>query len=138
VQHATIAPAPERGVAVFAWVASLHIVAARMWADDANPYADVEVFRPSACDELTVAYAAGVGWIAACASQTGTQAQRLNESLTAAWGDDGISVGTKSPVGRAAITFEGPTRWRLVQQAKAVVGDRQLTFRYDADGQPVP
>jgi hypothetical protein len=138
VAHHTIAPAPERGVAVFAWVASMHIVAARMWADDANPYADVEVFRPSACDELTVAYQAGFGWLAACASQSGTRAQRLRENLTGAWGPEGITVGTNSPVGRATITFEGRSRWRLGQVAKAVGGDRRLTFRYDADGQPLP
>lgn len=138
VQHATIAPAPERGVAVFSWVASMHIVAARMWADDANPYAELEVFHPSACDELSVAYAAGFGWIVACASATGTRAQRLRDDLTGAWGAEGITVGTNSPVGRASIAFEGRSRWTLSQRAKAVGGDRQLTYRYDAEGQPVP
>jgi hypothetical protein len=137
VVHATIAPAPERGVAVFAYVASMHIVAARMWADDANPYADVEVFHPAACDELSVAYRAGTGWLVACASQAGTRAQRLRDDLTGAWGSEGIPVGTNSPVGRATITFDGPSSWRLAQRAKAVGGDRLLTFRYDVDGQPL-
>jgi hypothetical protein len=138
VVHATIAPAPERGVAIFAYVASMHILAVRMWADDANPYADIEVFHPDACDDLSVGYRAGVGWIAACASKAGTRAQRLRDDLTAAWGTDGLAVGTPSPVSRAQITFDGPTRWTLVQRAKAVGGDRQLTFHYDIDGQPLP
>jgi hypothetical protein len=136
--HPTIAPGPERGVAVFVYVASMHILAARMWADDANPYADIEVFHPDACDDLSVAYRAGVGWIVACASKAGTRAQRLRDDLTGAWGPEGVSVGTPSPVGRATITFDGPSRWTLTQRAKAVGGDRQLRYRYDMDGQPLP
>ena len=40
VLHLTLAPAPERGVALFAYVATMHLVAARMWADDGNPFAE--------------------------------------------------------------------------------------------------
>jgi hypothetical protein len=133
--HTTLAPAPERGVAVFTYVASMHIVAARMWADDANPFADVEVFRPSSCDALSVAYERTAGWIVACASTTGTLAGRLRSDLTSAWPSDGLPIGTPSPVDRARITFDGPLRFTLTQRAKAVGGDRQLTFHYDIDGQ---
>jgi hypothetical protein len=134
VLHATLAPAPERGVAVFAYVESMQLVAARMWADDSNPYADIEVFHPDACDALSVAYETGMGWIVACASKTGTRAQRLRDDLTSAWGHAGIAVGTAGPVGRADISFDGPAAWTLTQRAKAVGGDRTLTFHYGLDG----
>jgi hypothetical protein len=133
VLHATIAPGPERGVAVFTWVESMHIVAARMWADDANPFAEVEVFHPEACDALSVAYEASVGWILACSSKTGTRVQRLREDLTGAWGREGIVAGTVGPVGRARLGFESPVVWTLDQTAKAVGGDRALSFRYSID-----
>jgi hypothetical protein len=136
VRHATLAPAPERGVAVFAYVESMHIVAARMWADDSNPYADIEVFHPEACDALTVAYQAGMGWIVACASKTGTRAQRLRDDLTAGWGQEGIAVGTPGPVGPAQMAFDGAAVWTLTQRVRAVGGDRTVAFRYDAEGQP--
>jgi hypothetical protein len=136
VRHATLAPAPERGVAVFAYVESMQVVAARMWADDSNPYADIEVFHPQACDALTVAYQAGMGWMVACASKTGTRAQRLRDDLTAGWGPEGIAVGTAGPVGPAQIAFDGAEVWTLTQRVRAVGGDRTVAFRYDAEGEP--
>ncbi len=133
--HPTLAPGPERGVAVFAYVESMHLVAARMWADDSNPYADLEVFHLDACDALSVAYETGFGWIVACTSKTGTRAQRLRDDLTSAWGREGVSVGTAGPAGRASLAFDGPSVWILSQRARAIGGDRQLTFRYGPDGQ---
>ena len=136
VEHPTLAPGPEGGVVLFTYVASMHIVAARMWADDSNPYAEVEVFRPDGCDALTVAYAPGAGWIVACASETGTRAQRLRENLTGAWPHDGLPVGPRSPVvGRPAIAFDAPSGWTLRERAKAVGGDRQVTVTYGLDGE---
>jgi hypothetical protein len=124
-------------VAVFAWVEALHLVAARMWADDANPFAESVVMKADACDAMTVAYAPGMGWIVACASNDGTRAQRLREDLTSAWGSDGVTVGTVGPVGRASIAFDTPTSWTLQQRAKGVRGDRAQTFRYDGAAQPL-
>jgi hypothetical protein len=135
VVHATIAPAPERGLAVFGYVESMHIVAARMWSDDSNAYSEIDVFHPDACEALTVTYHPSAGWIVACASSAGTRAQRLDGGLTDVWGPEGIAVGTPGPAGRADIAFDGPSTWVLTQRAKAVGGDRTLTFRYDIDGQ---
>lgn len=137
VLHPTIAPGPEGGVVLFTWVASMHIVAARMWADDSNPYAEIEVFRPDACDAMAAAYAPGAGSIVACSSDGGTRAQRLRENLTSAWPHDGLPVGPRSPVvGRPAIAFDGTSTWTLAERAKAVGGDRQVTARYGLDGDP--
>jgi hypothetical protein len=137
VAHPTIAPGPEGGVVLFTYVASLHIVAARMWADDSNPYAEIEVFRPDGCDAMAAAYAPGAGWIVACSSDGGTRAQRLRENLTSAWPHDGLPVGPRSPVvGRPAVAFDGPSTWTLAERAKAVGGDRQITARYGLDGDP--
>jgi hypothetical protein len=82
VLHPTISPRPDGGLALFAYVASLHIVAARMWADDGNAYAEIDVFHPDACDALTSSYEPGQGWTLACTSKTGKQSARLREDLT--------------------------------------------------------
>ena len=120
-------------MALSTWVESQHIVAARMWADDANPFGEFELFAPEACDALSVAYEATVGWIVACSSKTGTRAQRLRENLTSAWTPAGILVGTAGPVGRARLGFESTAVWTLDQTARAVGGDRALSFRYSTD-----
>jgi hypothetical protein len=136
--HVTIAPGPERGVAVFSYVPAMKLVAARMWADDGNPYAEIVTLTTDSCDALTAAYDAGLGWIVACSSKTGTRAQRLREDLTGAWGTEGAVVGTIGPVERPLISFDDDAKtWTLTQRAKAVGGDRTLTFRYDADAEPV-
>jgi hypothetical protein len=135
--HITIAPGPERGVAVFAYVPTMHLVAARMWADDGNPFAEIVTLTTDTCDALSAAYAAGWGWLVACSSTNGTRAQRLREDLTGAWGTEGAVVGTLGPVvDRPVIAFEDARTWTLTQRAKGVGGDRTLTFRYDADAQP--
>ena len=133
-EHPVIAPGPEGGVAVFTWVSRLRLVAARMWADDANPYAELEVFHPAACDELHVAYAPKAGWVVACGSKDGAVAQRLKEDLTCSWAREGIAVGTASPVAHLAIAFDSPSSWKLTERASAVGGDRTVTFRYGLDG----
>jgi hypothetical protein len=135
VEHVTIAPGPERGIVVFAYVATLHLVAARMWADDGNPFAEIVVLDAPACDALAAAYWPGNGWLVACSSTDGTRAQLLRENLTSGWGKAGLVLGTVGPVASARIGIDSPTEWTLAQRARAVGGDRTLTYRYDADGQ---
>jgi len=137
VQHVTISPGPERGLVVFGYVATLHLVAGRMWADDGNPFAEIVVLEAPACDTLAAAYWPGNGWLVACSSKDGTRAQLLRENLTSAWGTAGLVLGNAGPVASARIAIDSPTEWTLVQRARAVGGDRTLTFRYDADAQPV-
>jgi len=137
VQHITIAPGPERGIVLFSYVATLHLVAARMWADDGNPFAENVVLEAPECDALAAAYWPGNGWLVACSSKDGTRAQLLRENLTSAWGTAGLVLGNAGPVASARIAIDSPTEWTLVQRARAIGGDRTLTYRYDADGQPV-
>jgi len=137
VQHVTIAPGPERGLVIFAYVATLHLVAARMWADDGNPFAEIVVLESPACDALAAAYWPGNGWLVACSSKDGTRTQLLREGLTSAWGSAGLVLGTAGPVASARIAIDSPAEWTLVQRARAVGGDRTLTYRYDAEAQPV-
>jgi hypothetical protein len=137
VQHVTIAPGPERGMVVFGYVATLHLVAARMWADDGNPFAEIVVLECPACDALAAAYWPRNGWLVACSSKDGTRAQLLRENLTSAWGNAGLVLGTAGPVASVRIAIDSPAEWTLVQRARAVGGDRTLTYRYDADAQPV-
>jgi hypothetical protein len=136
--HLAIVPGPERGIALFSYVAALDIVAARMTADDGNPFAEIVAFTTDACDALAAAYAQGWGWIVACSSKNGTRAQLLKEDLTPAWGSEGALVGNVGPVARASISFDSASTWMLTQRVKAVGGERTLTFRYGPDAQPTP
>ena len=137
-EHLAITPGPERGVALFSYVASLHLVAARMTADDGNPFAEIVALTADACDSLAAAYAPGWGWIVACSSKDGTRAQLLHEDLTRAWGSEGVVVGSVGPVARATIAFDSASTWVLTQRVKAVGGERTLTFRVGPDAQPTP
>jgi hypothetical protein len=132
VEHPTIAPRPDGGVAFFGWVAALHLVAARMWADDGNAFGDFEVFAPEGCDAMSVASAPGQGWIVGCAARTGSRAQRLREDATAAWGKTGIAVGSGSATAPLALAFDSASTLLLVERAAAVGGDRLLAYRYAA------
>jgi hypothetical protein len=137
VKHLTVLPRPEGGAVLFAWVTSLHMVAARMWADDGNPFGDFEIFAPDACDALSAAYGAGQGWIVTCTSPQGTRAQRLREDGAVAWGREGVAVGSTSASGPATVAFDTPASMMLFERVAAVGGDRILAFRYDPDAQPL-
>jgi hypothetical protein len=137
VSGLTLAPRPDGGAVVFAWVAPLHMVAARMWADDGNPFGDFELFAPDACDALSAAYGPGQGWVAVCTSAQGTRAQRMREDGTIAWGPGGAAVGATSRSGPASIAFDSASTLMLLERVSAVGGDRLLAFRYDVEGQPL-
>jgi hypothetical protein len=137
VQHLALAPHPDGGVVVFVWVATLHTVAARMWADDGSPFGDFELFAPVACDALSAAYGPGQGWVVACASSNGTRAQRMREDATTAWGRDGVSVGSTGAAGPATLVFDSPSTFVALQRVAAIGGDRLLAFRYDGRAQPL-
>ncbi|HEX4445538.1 MAG TPA: hypothetical protein VH044_02330, partial [Polyangiaceae bacterium] len=137
VKHLTLAPKPDGGVVFFAWVASLHLVAARIWADDGNAFGDFQLFSPESCDALSAAYGAGLGWVAVCSSRGGARAQRMREDCTMAWGHDGTPVGaTAGAVGPPAIVFDPPSVV-VLERVVAVGGGRLLAYRYDADAQPL-
>ncbi len=137
-KHLTIAPRPDGGVVLFAWVASLHLVAARMWAEDGNAFGEFELFAPEACDTLSAAYAPAAGWVAACASRAGVRAQRMREDCTIAWGADGARVGAEGTGGApVTIVFDSPSSIVLLGRAAAVGGEHLLAYRYDLDGQPL-
>jgi hypothetical protein len=119
VRHLALSPRPDGGVAVFGWVEGLHTVAARMWADDGNPFGDFELFAPDGCDALSAGYAPGDGWVVACASRTGTRVQRMRDDCTLAWGR------------QVTIVFDTSSTLMLVQREPAIGGDRLLAFRYD-------
>ncbi len=137
VKHLTLAPRPDGGVVLFGWVATLHMVAARMWADDGNPFGDFELFAPDACDALSAAYGPGLGWIVACASRSGTRAQRLREDGTIAWGEGGAALGATTAAGPATIVFDSASTLFVIERVAAVGGDRLLVFRHDANAQPI-
>ena len=138
VKHLTIAPKADGGVVFFAWVASLHLVAARIWADDGNAFGDFQLVSPDSCDALSAAYGPGLGWVAVCSSRSGSRAQRMREDCTMAWGHDGAPIGAGTgAVGPPAIVFDSASSFVLLERVAAVGGARLLAYRYDADAQPL-
>jgi len=134
VSHLALSPRPDGGVAVFGWVEGLHTVAARMWADDGNPFGDFDLFEPDGCDALSAAYAPGNGWVVACASRTGTRVQRMREDCTLAWGRQGVPLGASS-ARPAALVWDTSSTLMLFQRAPAAEGEHLLAFRYDMSAQ---
>jgi hypothetical protein len=137
VNGLTLAPRPDGGAGVFGWVAPLHMVAARMWADDGNPFGDFELFAPDACDALSVAYGPGQGWIAVCTAAQGSRAQRMREDGTIVWSHAGVPVGATGRSSPASIAFDSSSSLMLFERVPAVGGDRLLAYRYDGDAQPL-
>jgi hypothetical protein len=131
VRHLALSPRPDGGVVVFGWVEAIRSVAARMWADDSNPFGDFDLFEPDACDSLSAAFGPGFGWVVACASRGGTRVQRLREDGISAWGRYGVPIGAPSAAGPATIAFDTASTVTLVQRAAAAGGERLLAFRYD-------
>ncbi len=130
VRHLALAPRPDGGAAVFGWVEGLRTVAARMWADDSNPFGDFELFEADGCDALSAGYAPGQGWVVACASRTGTRVQRMKDDGTLAWGRNGVPLGAASPE-PVTIVWDTRSTLMLLQREAAPGGDRFLAFRYD-------
>jgi hypothetical protein len=130
VRHLALSPRPDGGVIVFGWVEGLHTVAARMWADDSNPFGDFQLFEPDECDALSAAYAPMHGWVVACSARTGTRVQRMREDGTLAWGRHGVPIGgfSAAPV---TIVFDTRSTLMVLQRAAAPGGDRLLAFRSD-------
>jgi hypothetical protein len=135
--HPTIAPRPDGGVALFSYVATMHLLAARMWADDGNAFAEIGLGTFDVCDGLSAAYAQGRGWFLACGSGNGTRAQRLRENGTTAWGPDGAALSAAIPAGPPAIAFDTPSSFVLLESARAVGGNRMLAVRFDDDARPL-
>ena len=133
VKHLTVLPRPDGGVVIFAWVTSLHMVAARMWGDDGNPFGDFELFAPDACDALSAAYGPGQGWIVACTSRQGTRAQRLREDGAIAWGHDGVGAGIAERVGAGddCVRLGAPRSWCSSGSPRsvAIASSRSATTR---------
>jgi hypothetical protein len=135
--HPTLAPRPDGGAALFVYVAALHLVAARMWAEDGNAFAEIELGQLDACDDLSAAYAPARGWLVACGSSNGARVQRLREDGTTAWARDGVPVGEASGVGPVTLALDTASSFLLLQRARAVGGDRLLAYRYDNEGHPM-
>jgi hypothetical protein len=134
VRHPALVPRPDGGAAIFAWVEALGTVAARMWADDSNPFGEFEVFSPDRCDDLSAAYERGFGWIVVCSSPAGARAALMREDGTMTWGRHGLPVGAPSAVGPTTVAFDTSASFLLLQRAASAGGERVLAYRFDGAG----
>jgi hypothetical protein len=132
---------PAGGALLFAYDAPTKVVAARVWEADGQPFADFQVMKVDACDDLSAARWPGRGWIVACAWLGGARAQLLTEDGTMAWRRDGADVGAswRAPA-PLSIAFDGDAALVLVQYGEvrpAAPGDHVVATRYDAKGRPL-
>ncbi len=135
--HVALAPRPDRGVAVFGYVAASHALSARMWGADGASLGDVRVASMPACDGLSVAYAPGLGWIAVCSGASSGRAQWLRDDGRAAWGEQGAEVGEAGAVGPMTVVAAARGAWVLVQAAQRADAQHVLAFRYDMEPRPL-
>ena len=131
---------PAGGATLFAYDVPTKIVAARVWEADGAPFADFQVMKVDACDDLSAARWPTRGWVVTCAWLGGARAQLLREDGTMAWRRDGVDVGaawrTPAPL---SIGFDGPDGVFLVQYGDVrpgPPGDHVVATRYDAKGRP--
>jgi hypothetical protein len=139
VPHLALSAHPEGGVVLFAFVPSVHLVAARVWTEEGAPFADMEVLPLDACDALSAAYWPELGWIVGGARRGGTRGELVRENGTPAWGRDGIEIGASwreaAPV---SIVIDGKAGAFVVQHASGRAGkDHLVALRYDAKGRAV-
>ncbi|MGH7435378.1 MAG: hypothetical protein ACRENE_06865, partial [Polyangiaceae bacterium] len=134
VRHVTIAPLHIGGVVLFGFVEALGTVAARMWADDSNPFGEFEVLASDRCDALSAAYSAGFGWVVVCATPQGARGARMTDDITMPWGHRGVPLGAPATVGPATVSFDSPGSFVLLERADSSRGQRVLGYRFDARG----
>lgn len=134
VRHVAIAPLREGGVVVFGYVEALGTVAARMWAEDSNPFGDFEVFATDGCDALSAGYSAGFGWVVVCTTPQGARGGRMTDEITMSWGHRGVPLGAPTPLGPATVAFDSPGSFLLLQRAASARGERVLAYRFDGRG----
>ncbi len=138
--HLAITAHPSGGATFFAYDAPTKVVAARIWDPEGGPFADFQVMKVDACDDLSAAYWPTRGWVATCAWLGGARAQLLREDGTMAWRRDGVDVGApwRAPA-PLSIAFDGDAALVLVQYGDVrpgPVGDHVIATRYDARGRP--
>ncbi len=131
---------PSGGAVLFAYDAPTKSVAARVWEGDGAPFADFQVMKVDACDDLSAARWPGRGWVVACAWLGGARAQLLREDGTISWRRDGVDVGApwRAPA-PLTIVLDAESALVLVQRADVrpgPPGDHVVVTRYDARGRP--
>jgi hypothetical protein len=131
-----LVPYTDGGVALVSCVPGASLVAARVWADDANPFAELELLMGAACDAVSAAYWPGEGWVVVAARAGESRAQLLRESGSLAWGKDGVPWGApwRAPA-PATIVVDTPASVMLLQHGDAAGGgDHLVAQRYDPGG----
>ncbi len=128
------------GPMLLVFVQAVSMVAARIWDDRGNPFADLEVLTIDACEDLSVAYDPGQGWLVVAVRPGGARAQWITEDGTMPWPREGLEVG--APWRRSApssIVFDTETTAILLQHATVgeSTADHVLAFRYDLEGHPL-
>jgi hypothetical protein len=92
VLRLAIAPHPDGGAVLFAFVPAVNVIAARIWSDDGSPFADLQILDIDACDALSASYVPGEGYRVVASRRGGARAQLLHEDGTLAWPRQGVDV----------------------------------------------
>jgi hypothetical protein len=129
-----ILPHPHGGAALFAYDEPAQRVAMRIWSEDGQPFADIEVMELDVCGALDAAYWPRRGFIVVASAMTGPRAALVREDGSAAWSGP-IEVGAPSrALGPVTIAIDTPSTFVLVQRVPGKTGDRAVATRYDARG----
>jgi hypothetical protein len=129
--HLAVAPHPLGGAVLFFCDPPTRIVGARVWADDGDPFAELEVLHEDACDALSAAYWPGRGWVVVAARAGGARAERLGEDGRIAWGRAGIEVAPPEAVAPSDHGSRLASPVSIVVDTAASVMLLQLSTRED-------
>jgi hypothetical protein len=131
-----MAPRPDNGIVLFVYDEPTKLVAARMWDEDGNAYAELIVFELPRCDALSAAWWPGHGWIVVASFPGGARAQLLGEESRSEWDPKGISVGEawRGAAPATLVIDPATSTWILVQHATRGGVDHVVALRYGADG----
>jgi hypothetical protein len=132
-----LAPRPDEGAALFVYDEPTKLLAARMWAENGDAYAELVIFSLARCDALSAAWWPGHGWIVVASFPGGARAQLVGEEGGHGWGPDGLPVGEpwRAPAPATIAIDPATSSWLLVQHATRGGGDHVVALRYGAFGE---
>lgn len=116
IEHLSVLPGPEGGIALFLVAPSQQTVGARMWAGDGGIISDFHLLSIEGVTDLAALYAPGSGWIVAASNEAGVRMQRLDEKGRIELERSGGAIGAKTISSEAiALARDGDASFMLLQ-----------------------
>jgi len=144
IEHLSLLPGPDGGIALFLVAVSKQSVGARMWNGDGGIISDFHLLDAPDVLDLAAMYAPTSGWILAASNKDGVRMQRLDEEGRIGQGRSGKGIGLKTIVSEAiALARDADASFILLQlgpptnRSGARARRHLFASRFDMQGQPL-